>query len=162
MQCQVPANTPYLPVRGQSLGLTLAPRSRSWFLVSKIDREELFAPLNHVRPLSLALAFCFVMLGGTLMFLWLRNQRTRYQLLKTQCDVAVEREMLTKRYEYLASYANDIILVTDVEGRVIEANARAIEAYGYSEEEFLQMDIRGLCDRQGFLRTAGGVAGGRG
>jgi PAS domain S-box-containing protein len=117
-----------------------------WFVVSKIDREELFAPVNRLRAWSMALAFGFVTIGGLLMFLWLRNHRTRYQLLKSQRDAAVQRELLTKHYEYLTRYANDIILVTDEAGRVIEANARALQAYGYSLGEFLQMQIRGLCD----------------
>ncbi|BBI99706.1 hypothetical protein FGKAn22_13990 [Ferrigenium kumadai] len=117
-----------------------------WFIVSKIDREELFAPVNRLRAWSMALAFGFVMVGGGLLFLWLRNHRARYRLLKAQRDSAVERELLAKHYEYLTRYANDIILVTDEEGNVIEANARALQAYGYSQEEFLQMQIRGLCD----------------
>jgi PAS domain S-box-containing protein len=117
-----------------------------WFMVSKIDRDELFAPIRRLRAWSMGLATGFVALGGLLLFLWLRNQRTHYQLLKTRHDAAVERELLTKRYEYLTKYANDIILVTDVEGRVIEANARASEAYGYSHEEFMKVRIHGLCD----------------
>lgn len=117
-----------------------------WFMVSKVDRDELFAPMVRLRSWSTALAVVFSMLGGVLLFLWLRNQRTRYQLLKTQRDAAVERELLTKRYEYLSRYANDIIIVTDMGGRVIEANAQALKTYGYTIEEFLKMPIRGLCD----------------
>lgn len=117
-----------------------------WFMVSKIDREELFAPVDHLRTWAAGLAFGFVATGGVLLFLWLRNHRARYQLLKAQHDAAVERELMARHYEYLTRYANDIILVTDEKGRVIEANAQASKAYGYSREEFFQMQLRGLCD----------------
>ncbi|HXU94316.1 MAG TPA: PAS domain S-box protein [Gallionella sp.] len=117
-----------------------------WFIVSKIDREELFSPVNRLRAWSTALALGLSIIGGGLMFLWLRSHRARYRLLKEQRDAAVERELLAKHYEYLTKYANDIILVTDEAGRVIEANARALQAYGYSLEEFRQMQIRSLCD----------------
>lgn len=118
----------------------------SWFMVSKIDHEELFAPVRQLRAWSTGLASGFVALGGILLFLWLRNHRTRFQLLKARHDAAVERDLMNKRYEYLTRYANDIILVTDTDGRVIEANTRASEAYGYTRDEFMQLQIRGLCD----------------
>lgn len=123
-----------------------------WFMVSKIDRDELFAPLNRLKQWSTGLAFGFLAVSGVLLFLWLRNYRSRYQLLKSQRDAAVERELLAMHYEYLTRYANDIIMVADVAGNLIEANERAQQAYGYSREEMQGMQVGALCDSDTFQR----------
>lgn len=117
-----------------------------WFVVSKMDREELFAPITRLKYWSMGLGIIFVAIGGMLGLLLLRSQKTQYQYLRVQRDAAVEREMLMKHFEYLTRYANDIIIVTDDAGNIIEANERAVEAYGYPLEELLWMKIPDLRD----------------
>jgi PAS domain S-box-containing protein len=113
----------------------------SWFVVSKMDREELFAPIYQLRAWSIGLGITYVAIGGLLAFVWLRGHKVQFRYLRMQHDAAVEREMLVKHFEYLTRYANDIILVADEAGRIVEANERAQEAYGYTREELLRMSI---------------------
>ncbi len=117
-----------------------------WFLVSKVDREELFAPVSRLKQWSIGLVMVYLVIGGLLMFVWLQGYKTRYRHLKAQHAAAVEREMLVKHYEYLTKHANDIILVTDDAGNVIDANERAVQAYGYTRNEMLHMRIPDLRD----------------
>jgi PAS domain S-box-containing protein len=117
-----------------------------WFVVSKVDREELFAPVNRLKQWSTGLGLTYAGIGGLLVFVWLQGYRARYRHLKSQHAAAVEREMLMKHYEYLTKYANDIILVADEAGGIVEANERAQQAYGYPRGELLRMQIRDLCD----------------
>jgi PAS domain S-box-containing protein len=49
-------------------------------------------------------------------------------------------------FEYLTRYTNDIILLTDQYGQIVEANKRAVITYGFLREELLQMNIRELRD----------------
>jgi PAS domain S-box-containing protein len=56
----------------------------------------------------------------------------------------VERKALAQHYEYLTRYANDIILMLDREGKIVEANEKALKAYGYSREELIGMNARNL------------------
>lgn len=56
------------------------------------------------------------------------------------------RETLAGRYAHLSGYVNDIVLLLDQDGRILEANDRAAEAYGYSQPELLQMSIQDLLD----------------
>ncbi|SFG12345.1 PAS domain S-box-containing protein/diguanylate cyclase (GGDEF) domain-containing protein [Desulfotomaculum arcticum] len=51
---------------------------------------------------------------------------------------------ILKRYQLLSRYARDIILFVRRDGRVIEANEAAVEAYGYTREELLQKNIHDL------------------
>jgi len=52
-----------------------------------------------------------------------------------------ERLALAGHYEKLLDSARDIILLIDPDGRIVEANAAAVAAYGYSREELLGRSI---------------------
>lgn len=45
------------------------------------------------------------------------------------------------KYEYLDKYTNDIILMWDDQGKLIEVNERAVISYGYTRDVLLQMHI---------------------
>ena len=117
-----------------------------WFVVSKVDRDELFAPVDRLKQWSTNLGLGFVGAGGLLGFFWLRGQQAHLRSLQALHAAAIEREMLMMHFEYLTKYANDIILVADGAGNLIEANERAEQAYGYSREELLHMPVHSLCD----------------
>ncbi|AQT67034.1 Phytochrome-like protein cph1 [Anaerohalosphaera lusitana] len=56
-----------------------------------------------------------------------------------------EAETMLRRYEILALQSRDIILVIDPkDGRITEANAAAVEAYGYTRSELLEMTVHDL------------------
>ncbi len=53
---------------------------------------------------------------------------------------------LLELFEYFAKYANDIILLTDDKGQIVEANEQAVNIYEYSYEELIKMNIKDLRD----------------
>ncbi|AEM79212.1 sensor domain-containing diguanylate cyclase/phosphohydrolase [Thermoanaerobacter wiegelii] len=56
-------------------------------------------------------------------------------------------EQILRRYKLLFDNINDIILFAKYEnGKIIEVNKAAMEAYGYEMEELLNMDIFELCN----------------
>jgi len=57
-----------------------------------------------------------------------------------------EEEM--ERYKILFEKARDIILFIDVYGKIIDANAAAINEYGYSREELLSINVQDLRKRE--------------
>lgn len=126
----------------------------NWFIVSKVDKDELLAPITRLKQWSLSLGLAFALLGSILLFVWIKANQTRQKFHKEQHAAAVEREMLLKHFAYLTKYANDIILVADESGKIVEANQRAAEAYGYTREELLRMripDIRPPTDNPAFF-----------
>jgi len=77
-----------------------------------------------------------------------------------------EAEEMLRRYELLASNSQDIMLFVDADsGRILEANAAATAAYGYTRDELLALTIydlrseaaRGLTARQMAAADRGGV-----
>ncbi|OGT12576.1 MAG: hypothetical protein A3F73_10395 [Gallionellales bacterium RIFCSPLOWO2_12_FULL_59_22] len=115
-----------------------------WFMVVKVDKVELLAQIDQIRTWMTGLGLVFAALGGSLFFVWLRAIQERHRLLTVQRDAAIKRAMLVKHFEYLEKYANDIILVSDMTGRIVEANERALQTYGYTSEEMLQLKISDL------------------
>jgi PAS domain S-box-containing protein len=121
-----------------------------WYLIAKIDADEVYAPLRDQA--RLVLAFISILLfaaGMALAFIWNRQQ-TRFELKENEAKL--ERLALTQHFDYLTKFANDIILLLDGEHRILEANDRALEAYGYSRGELLRMDaleLRAPEDRPG-------------
>lgn len=115
-----------------------------WIMVAKIDKAELFAPINTLQRWATGLVLAFAACGGALVFLWFKGHQARYAHLKVQHDAAVEREMLLKHFDYLTKYTNDIVLLVNAQGRIVEANDRAAAAYGYTKEQLKSMPLGDL------------------
>ena len=114
----------------------------SWFLIAKLDADEVYAPLQkRTKELSFLAISLIATAGLGVAYFW-RNQQTRFY--RRQYEVERQRRSLAQRYEYLTRFANDIILVTDQNLRIVEANDRAVASYGYEREELLQLDLQHL------------------
>ncbi len=69
----------------------------------------------------------------------------------TEATLAAEA---LRRYELLARQSRDIVLfIRHVDGRILEANAAALDAYGYSREEMLALSIQNLRASDSFALT---------
>ena len=113
-----------------------------WILVAKIDANEIYTPL---KKLSQQVVFSLIVLIGTAgisVAYFLRNQQTRFY--RRQYEAERKRRALAQRYEYLTRFANDIILVTDQNLRILEANDMAITSYKYSRDELLNLHLVNL------------------
>lgn len=58
-------------------------------------------------------------------------------------NINIENENLEKLYIYEKAIKNskDIVLIFNLEGKIVDVNKEALRVYGYSEEELLSMDI---------------------
>ncbi|MBI5687674.1 MAG: PAS domain S-box protein [Verrucomicrobia bacterium] len=114
----------------------------SWFLIAKMDRDEVQAGLRQQTQIIwggmglLAIISCL-----TVALLWRRHDA---RFLRRQLRNEQERVAMAQRVEHLMKSANDIILLTDEQWRIVEANDRAVESYGHSREEMLRMQATEL------------------
>jgi two-component system cell cycle sensor histidine kinase/response regulator CckA len=113
-----------------------------WFMVAKVDTDEVYAGIRTLAWTVTTLVCVFVAVTGAAIMLWWRRQYALH--LAAQYRLALEREALVRHFDYLAKYANDIILLLDEQGRIVEVNDRAVSAYGYTRDELLQHHIRDL------------------
>ncbi len=65
-----------------------------------------------------------------------------YWLIHRDTAALREREELLRRYQLLAEHTRDMILfMRRDDGRILEANTAAVNAYGYSRDELLSLSI---------------------
>jgi len=113
-----------------------------WYLIAKIDLEEIYAPIREHAIFVITLMSALILSAGVIVvFLW-RNQNVRFY--RKQYENETERRALIQHFEYLTKYANDIILMADRNWKIVEVNERALESYGYTRDELLRMDARNL------------------
>ncbi len=113
-----------------------------WSLVAKVDSAEVYASLRERLLFTMGLVGALMAVAGvSLGFIW-RHKHAQYY--RSQYEAEVRHNALLQRYEYLTRHANDIILLLDRQGRVVEANDRALASYRYTRDELLQLHIRDL------------------
>lgn len=127
-----------VPVIGAGRAIPGSP----WYLVTKMDAAELYAPVYQQGRLAIGVILGFVLLGGMATWMWWRQKHAR--LLVSHYQVEAERHALVKHFDYLSRYANDIIVLFDDAGRIVEVNDRAISAYGYRRDVLLGMNVTEL------------------
>jgi two-component system, cell cycle sensor histidine kinase and response regulator CckA len=115
-----------------------------WALVAKVDASEIRVPVRRqalwLAALMLSLILAAAAGGG---WVW-HDLRSRFY--RQRYEAERDRRALLGHYDYLSRFANDIILLTDEADRIVEANDRAVSAYGYQREELIGMPLRALRD----------------
>jgi two-component system cell cycle sensor histidine kinase/response regulator CckA len=106
-----------------------------WSLVSEMEEAEAMASVRLTGIMLLVACLSLIVVSGlAFVFVWYRKTR---ELLRAGERADAERQALTRHYLNLSKYANDIILLADEKLRVIEANDRALAAYGYERDAIL-------------------------
>jgi len=109
----------------------------SWHMVAKMDQAEVNAPLYRQMWLVLINIVVFGIVSALgLRLLWEHHHAA---LLKHQLDLEHEKGAIAQRLRELLQHANDIIVIAEEDGRILEMNRRAIETYGYTADEFHAM-----------------------
>lgn len=113
-----------------------------WFIVTKVDLEEIYSPLKERAVLVFLFSLALIIIAFVSSFSVWRHQQSVFY--KEKYRLEVERKLLEKYFSYLIKNANDIILLMNEGGKFIEANDRALSTYGYTREEFLELNIRDI------------------
>lgn len=111
-----------------------------WFLVTTVSEDLIFAPLRRAARFILLLAMAALVFAAWLVVVWWRSER---QAMAEQIDAAERRTSLVKEHFTIAGrFVHDIVLLIDENSAtILEANDRAVHAYGYAREELLARTI---------------------
>ncbi|MBI3903858.1 MAG: PAS domain S-box protein [Nitrosomonadales bacterium] len=116
----------------------------NWFMISKIDKAEIYAPVNRLATWIWMLSCILILVGLGVTVFWWREQRKQYWHLERQHELELERRTLAEQLDYLAKYANDIVMLLNEVGDIVQANDRAVQIFGYSMDELLKLNVRDL------------------
>jgi PAS domain S-box-containing protein len=111
----------------------------SWFMVAKIDREEVLSALQDQMKMVIIILILVIITSGSFLGFLIRNQRVAFYREKYETEL--DRQALIKHFDYILKFANDIILLIDKDLNIVEANDRALEFYQYTRKEFMGMKI---------------------
>jgi len=129
-----------------------------WYLISKMDLSEVDEPVSQAARVSAFAVSLFgiAMLAG-LAAAWRSRSAAQY---RTQAELA-------ERFAFLSRYANDAVIRSDSDLRIVEVNDRASAMYGYTRDELVGMTFMELDDpsqnvdaqaiRQAIVDTPGGL-----
>lgn len=121
-----------------------------WYLVAKIDRDEIDDVLREQAWFDGAVGVLLILATTALIGFWWRHQRV--QFFRSQFQAEQERRALMQHFEYLVRFANDIIVLADKELKILEINDRGVEAYGYSREELVGSNVVDLESKEAAVR----------
>lgn len=111
----------------------------SWYMVAKVDHDEIFAVLNDQITMVIIIITLFILTMGLLLGFIEWNENVRFYREKYETEL--DHLALRKHFDYILKYANDIIFLTDRNSMIIEANDRAAEIYQYAREELIGLNM---------------------
>lgn len=117
-------------------------RGTPWHIVAKTDTQEVILPLQQQSRLILSVVLLAI--GITAIFvayLW-RSRQAAFAAQSLQGKA--ELEAMAQKFHGLFHHAPDCILLLDPDGRVVDANRAALDAYGYDAAEMHRLSARDL------------------
>ena len=113
-----------------------------WILLAKINQAKV---TESIRNAAIVIAFISILLIFLTTSVTYANwKRSHLHFLTSTLNLRKEKEALSERYTSLTKFANDMILSTDKNGKILEANQKAFDTYGYSKDELLKMELLDL------------------
>jgi PAS domain S-box-containing protein len=104
----------------------------NWFIITKIDTGEVYQTIRKQAALVLSFTVLLIFFCALIIYMIWKNHS-----VKTEN----KHQAMLKHFDYLVKYANDIIILTDLNGNIYEANDKAINSYGYPREELLKINL---------------------
>jgi PAS domain S-box-containing protein len=113
-----------------------------WLVLTQIPLEAINKPIrDRAVPIAFAVISLILAAGTTAAQLW-RLRETKYD--EARHGAELEKQLLFTQNNFLSRSANDAILLLDEQGRIAEANNRALAMYGYSREELIGTNAEAL------------------
>jgi two-component system, sensor histidine kinase and response regulator len=108
-----------------------------WFLIAKIDQDEVLVSFYTWAKYAILLPCFLVFIAGlTITLIW---KWRAVVVMRKQYAAENRTQAILNRYEQLKQFHNNLLLVSDDTGRVIEANNKSCTELGMSFQE-----IKGL------------------
>ena len=115
----------------------------AWFLVARMDRAEVFAPLRERLWQTTVLTFALMTASGAILTMLWRQQRLRYYRGRYEAAEALRasEELFHKAFEI----SPDAVLITRLsDGRIVSVNQGFETILGYIDQEVLGKSVAEL------------------
>uniref|UniRef100_A0A832DM66 histidine kinase n=1 Tax=Ignavibacterium album TaxID=591197 RepID=A0A832DM66_9BACT len=117
-----------------------------WFLAAKVDENTVVNSAKNIASVIVLIVILLIILAAVLTYaVW---KRSTLDYLQRTIKLRKEKDELSERYTSLTKYANDVILTLNKDGKILEANRKAFEIYGYNHAELIGKDFLELSARK--------------
>ena len=117
------------------LGVSCPVSGSSWFVVTKVDIDEIYHPIYTFAIWIFIITFLLILIAALIIYVVWTGQLHKLER---------ERKALQQHFEYVIKYANDIICLADLKGNIYEVNDKAVNTYGYPYKELLKLHLSQL------------------
>ncbi len=118
--------------------------STAWTLVAKEDQARIYGPVRQQMWIMAAVLLGMVLAAALATGHWV--QRHDALLAESQLETERQGRILAQRFRHLMDQARDIILITDREHRITDANAQAFKVYGRPPEALIGTRLEDLAE----------------
>jgi len=138
------------------LGYAVQIPGTDWLMIAKIDADEAYGTFHRMALIRIAFALLLLAVSSASLFFWWRNRNAQWEKHKAkweqrnaashteQLQSELNQQFVARQYEYLSKYANDIIVLLDGAGKIVEVNDRAEAAYGLLRSQLIGKSMREL------------------
>ena len=113
-----------------------------WFVLANMHADEAYERLKQIQRAIWIFGGLFLLVSISAMEVIRRRQQSKFY--RRLYEAEMDKQTLRGHYDFLTRYANDAFLLVDSNNRILEANDRAVEFFGYTREELLSLDSRKL------------------
>jgi PAS domain S-box-containing protein len=117
-------------------------RATPWFTLATVELATIERQIRRLMLLIAGMSALGFVATAALVLPWWRSVRVGANALIQRAESRAD-EMAT-RLGWVTRYANDVILLIDKDGRILDANDRAEQVYGYSRAELLALEVFSL------------------
>ncbi|WP_173976598.1 PAS domain S-box protein, partial [Magnetospirillum sp. LM-5] len=121
------------------LGIARAIPDTPWVLLAQQDADVVKESVRWSAAATGVITAMFVVMTGSVALIWVVGRLERFRLKEQS-----RRRLVESQTEWLRRFGNDIVLLVDEQGLVVDANDRAEKAFGYTRDELLQMSIHDI------------------
>lgn len=113
-----------------------------WYLITMIDRNTTRSNVRRLAWLVAGGSVGLLTLLGTALLLWWKERESELRLQTLRATT--EKELLQRQYDFLSKYANDMIVLTDRDGKIIEVNDKTSQVLGHSRSDLIGAPFEAL------------------
>lgn len=115
-----------------------------WTLITKVAQDEITQPLKTLQLIIFLVTMSIITITAFILRLWWKQQQAQSQAAYYQNEL--QSRTIVTRFNNLTRFASDIILLCDDSGMILDANERALEAYGLPLDVLRQRKLRSMCN----------------
>lgn len=110
-----------------------------FYILTKVDKSAVISEIKKIYLEIFGTVFLVAIIFNFLIVNLLKKEKEKLE--RREYELRKAQELLKQKYEYVMHYANDAIVISDLNDRIIDFNHKAIEFYKLNRESINSYSI---------------------